>query len=66
MLKSAASLDSWLAALHQRLLVAGVAAPVAERRALLVLSAIEGALVLARAKRDLAPLAAVREELRTL
>jgi TetR/AcrR family transcriptional repressor of lmrAB and yxaGH operons len=58
--------DSWLDALHQRLLVAGVSAPVAERRALLVLSAIEGALILARARRDLAPLAAVREELRTL
>ena len=35
----------------------------AERRALLVLSAIEGALLLARARRDLAPLRAVREEL---
>ena len=35
----------------------------AARRALLVLSAIEGALLLARARRDLAPLEAVREEL---
>jgi TetR/AcrR family transcriptional regulator, lmrAB and yxaGH operons repressor len=58
--------DSWLDALQQRLLIAGVATPVAERRALLVLSAIEGALILARAKRDLAPLLAVREELRAL
>jgi TetR/AcrR family transcriptional regulator, lmrAB and yxaGH operons repressor len=58
--------DSWLDALHERLLMAGVAVPVAERRALLVLSAIEGALIIARARRDLAPLLAVREELRAL
>jgi hypothetical protein len=38
----------------------------AARRALLVLSAIEGALVLARARRDLIPLRAVRDELAAL
>jgi TetR/AcrR family transcriptional repressor of lmrAB and yxaGH operons len=58
--------DSWLDALQQRLLIGGVAASVAEQRALLVLSAIEGALILARARRDLAPLLAVREELRAV
>ena len=38
----------------------------ASRRALFVLSAIEGALLLARARRDLAPLEAVREELASI
>ena len=44
----------------------GMPAPDAERRALLVLSAIEGALILARARQDGSPLSAVREELRAL
>jgi hypothetical protein len=35
----------------------------AGRRALLVLGAVEGALILARARRDPAPLEAVRDEL---
>jgi len=63
---AAATFDSWLDALAQRLVKTGMSAPAATQRALLVLSAIEGALVLARATQDLAPLAAVREELRTL
>jgi TetR/AcrR family transcriptional repressor of lmrAB and yxaGH operons len=61
-----AAFDSWLAPLEARLLDAGLAAPAARRRALLVLSSIEGALILARARRDLGPLAAVREELLAL
>ncbi len=44
----------------------GMSAGGAARRALLVLSAIEGALVLARARRDLIPLRAVRDELAAL
>jgi TetR/AcrR family transcriptional regulator, lmrAB and yxaGH operons repressor len=54
---------TWLQALQARLLSAGLTADQAERRALLVLAAIEGALILARARRDTAPLAAVRDEL---
>jgi TetR/AcrR family transcriptional repressor of lmrAB and yxaGH operons len=54
---------TWLAALQARLLAAGLTAQEAERRALLVLAAIEGALILARARRDTAPLTAVRDEL---
>jgi TetR/AcrR family transcriptional repressor of lmrAB and yxaGH operons len=54
---------SWLEVLEERLAAAGLSAPEAERRALLVLAAIEGALILARARRDVGPLAAVREEL---
>ena len=43
---------SWLEVLQERLLAAGLTAADAERRALLVLAAIEGALILARARRD--------------
>jgi TetR/AcrR family transcriptional repressor of lmrAB and yxaGH operons len=55
--------DSWIDALEQRLLAAGLDAAVARRRAVLALAAIEGALILARARRDLEPLAAVRHAL---
>jgi TetR/AcrR family transcriptional repressor of lmrAB and yxaGH operons len=55
--------ESWIAPLHARLHAEGMAAAVAERRAILVLSAIEGALLLARARRSPEPLLAVREEL---
>jgi TetR/AcrR family transcriptional repressor of lmrAB and yxaGH operons len=65
-MSAAAAFDSWLQPLEERLRRAGLAAPAARRRALLVLSAIEGALILARATRDLAPLEAVREELLAL
>jgi TetR/AcrR family transcriptional regulator, lmrAB and yxaGH operons repressor len=58
--------DSWLAQLEARLARGGLSAAQARRRALFVLSAIEGALILARASRDLAPLQAVREELLAL
>src|SRR3984893_17226558 len=46
---------TWLGALQARLLAAGLTADQAERRALLVLAAIEGALILARARRDTGP-----------
>lgn len=54
---------SWVDVLRSRLVAAGLSAPDAERRALVVLAAVEGALILARARADLTPLAAVREEL---
>jgi TetR/AcrR family transcriptional regulator, lmrAB and yxaGH operons repressor len=63
---AAAAFESWLEPLEARLLRDGFAAPAARRRALHVLSAIEGALILARATRELAPLEAVREELTAL
>lgn len=62
-LTAARIFDSWLRALEERLIAAGLAPEAATARALLVLSAIEGALILARARRDLAPFAAVRDEL---
>ena len=55
--------NSWLEQIEQRLLAAGMTETVAARKALLLLSAIEGALVLARARRDVAPFAALRDEL---
>lgn len=58
-----AAFGSWLDVLQRRLLEAGLNAADAERRALLVLAALEGALILARASRDTGPLAAVRDEL---
>jgi TetR/AcrR family transcriptional repressor of lmrAB and yxaGH operons len=60
---AAEAFDSWLAPLRARLQAAGMRAPEAERRAILILSAIEGALILARARHSQAPLVAVREEL---
>jgi TetR/AcrR family transcriptional regulator, lmrAB and yxaGH operons repressor len=63
---ASAAFNSWLLALEQRLCSDGFAPAAARQRALLVLSAIEGALILARATRDLAPLTAVRDELVTL
>lgn len=58
--------DSWLDAIAGRLRAEGLTRARAGRRALHVLSAIEGALILARARRDPAPLEAVREELAEL
>jgi TetR/AcrR family transcriptional repressor of lmrAB and yxaGH operons len=55
--------ESWLEALQDGFAAGGLDATAARRRALLALAAIEGALILARARRDLEPLAAVREEL---
>lgn len=60
---AAAAFASWLAPLRERLVRAGLTPPAASRRALLILSAVEGALILARAQQNLAPLLAVREEL---
>jgi TetR/AcrR family transcriptional regulator, lmrAB and yxaGH operons repressor len=67
-LRSAATgaFDAWLAVLQTRIAAAGLDAETAARRALLVLACIEGALILARARQDLAPLQAVREELLAL
>ena len=60
---AAAIFDSWVAELARALHDSGMERGAARRRALFMLSAIEGALLLSRARRDLAPLRAVREEL---
>jgi TetR/AcrR family transcriptional repressor of lmrAB and yxaGH operons len=63
---AAGAFAAWLAAIERRMIAAGGAPAEAQRRALLVLSAIEGALLLARVQRDPAPLHAVRDELAAL
>ncbi len=60
---AAGAFESWLVPLERRLVADGLDVERAERRALLVLASIEGALILARARRDLTPLTAVRDEL---
>lgn len=54
---------SWLDVLTERFVTSGLDPQTASRRATLVLSAIEGALILARARRDIEPLAAIQDEL---
>jgi TetR/AcrR family transcriptional repressor of lmrAB and yxaGH operons len=58
--------STWLAELEAALAADGMEPAAAERRAVMVLAAIEGALVLARARRDVAPMHAVRDELNAL
>ena len=60
---AACAFDSWLTALEAQIAADGLDRAAAARRALFVLSAIEGALILARARRELTPLHAVRDEL---
>ena len=61
-----AAFDSWLEVLELRLASDGMDRAEAQQRAVLVLAAIEGALILARARRDVAPLLAVSAQLRGL
>ena len=61
-----ASFDSWLAPLRERLEATGYDAGEAARRADLTIAALEGALVLARARRDAAVLRDAGRELRPL
>ncbi len=56
----------WLALIARHLETAGAPPEVAERQAMLAVSAIEGALLLARAQRDTAALEAVGTSMRTL
>jgi TetR/AcrR family transcriptional regulator, lmrAB and yxaGH operons repressor len=58
--------SSWLSELESALVAEGTDPEAARRRAMLVLAAAEGGLLLARAQRDTAPLLAVREELQAL
>ncbi len=60
---AADAFDGWLGAITRRIEAAGVEPPAARRRATLVLAAIEGALILARARRDPEPLHEIRDEL---
>jgi AcrR family transcriptional regulator len=57
---------SWLEPIEQHLVAAGVPRKAAQRKASVVLSALEGALLLARSERDTAPLDALKRELKHL
>jgi TetR/AcrR family transcriptional repressor of lmrAB and yxaGH operons len=61
-----AGFSSWQAPIRDALRRCGFAPAAARDRALLVLSALEGALLLARASRDAAPLRTVARQLRPL
>jgi len=57
------SIERWHQILRDRLKTAGLSSRRAESLASLLVSAVEGALILARGRRDTAPLDAVQEEL---
>jgi TetR/AcrR family transcriptional repressor of lmrAB and yxaGH operons len=61
-----AGFDSWQAPMRHALRAHGFAPKAARDRALLVISALEGALVLARARRDATPIRTVARQLRPL
>lgn len=63
---AAAAFDRWKGLIAQRLISDGISRKKAHDLATLVVSALEGALVLARVSRDVAPLDAVRRRLRAL
>ncbi len=64
--RAAAAFARWRDAISQRLISDGMAADAALAVATLVLSSFEGAIVLARASRDLEPLDLVHSQLRSL
>lgn len=64
--RAAAAFDRWGALITERLIADGVPRKRAAELATLVISALEGALVLARAGRDVGPLDAVHQQLRGL
>ncbi|MCZ0731441.1 TetR/AcrR family transcriptional regulator [Mycolicibacterium iranicum] len=64
--RAAAAFARWRDAISQRLVADGMAASAAPAVATLVLSSFEGAIVLARASRDLEPLDLVHSQLRSL
>ena len=64
--RAAAAFARWRAAIAQRLVADGMAAKDAGALAVLILSAFEGAIVLARAARDAEPLDLVQAQLRSL
>jgi hypothetical protein len=63
---TAAAFGRWEDVLSQRLVADGVSAVRAGELAVLAIASIEGALVMARARRDAEPLASVHRQLRAL
>lgn len=64
--RAASAFTRWQSLIAQRLVDDGVAADLAAELAALVIAALEGALALARASRDVGPLDAVHHQLRTV
>jgi AcrR family transcriptional regulator len=62
--RAASAFDHWTDLIAQRLIADGVAAERANELAVLATSALEGAIVLARVRRDLTPLDVVHRQLR--
>jgi AcrR family transcriptional regulator len=63
---AAAAFARWAASLEKRLVADGVAADRADELATLVIAAVEGALVMARAGRDTKPLDTIHDQVRAL
>jgi AcrR family transcriptional regulator len=64
--RAAAAFTRWTELITARMVADGVSAPRAEQLAMLITTAIEGAIVVARASRDLKPLDLVHGQLRDL
>ena len=64
--RAAAAFARWTDLIAQRLMADGIAAPRAEELAMLVTTSIEGAIVVARASRDVKPLDLVHRQLDAL
>ncbi|OBA83923.1 TetR family transcriptional regulator [Mycobacterium sp. 1164966.3] len=64
--RAAAVFDRWTELIEQRLIADGIPAPRAGELAVMTISALEGALLLARVRRDLKPLDLVHRQLRDL
>jgi AcrR family transcriptional regulator len=64
--RAAAAFAQWTDLIAQRLIADGVSAKRAEELAMLTTTAVEGAIVVARASRDLKPLQSVHDQLRAL
>ena len=64
--RAAAAFKRWTELIAQRLIADGVSSERAEELAMLTTTAIEGAIVVARASRDVKPLDSVHGQLRTL
>ena len=63
--RAAAVFDRWTDLIAQRFVADGIAADQADELAMSATAALEGAIVLARVRRDLAPLDAVYRQLRS-
>lgn len=64
--RAAAAFDRWSDLMAQRFIADGIAPSAAHELATMATSALEGAIVLARVRRDLTPIDAVHRQLRTL